>query len=214
MAVLREVHFIERRGRSEEIPESAAKIYEKNDTFRDYINNLDLTVKWYNKVCLCYIIRLISIYQQGRDFEYLALKRKHDFFRINRAAFVIIVIKHSFKWRCLFLLYIFFCYCTLYTLYCITAIRANWQLILHIETKTRLCFRKYGNTVSLAQKRWQSGKIPRHVKSKIYTNPVWSFLFFTEMQNTAWQETRKRAPFYSVIWLTGCPVLETKSRKW
>ena len=50
VAVLREVHFIERRGRSEEIPESAAKIYEKNDTFRDYINNLDLTVKWYNKV--------------------------------------------------------------------------------------------------------------------------------------------------------------------
>ena len=34
----------------ENIPESAAAIYAKNDKFRDYINNLDLTVKWYNKV--------------------------------------------------------------------------------------------------------------------------------------------------------------------
>ena len=49
MAVLREVKYLEQRG-VENIPESAARIYEKNDTFRDYINNLDLTVKWYNKV--------------------------------------------------------------------------------------------------------------------------------------------------------------------
>ena len=49
MAVLREVKYLEQRG-VDDIPASAAKIYEKNDTFRDYINNLDLTVKWYNKV--------------------------------------------------------------------------------------------------------------------------------------------------------------------
>ena len=49
VAVLREVRYLEQRSQ-ENIPESAAKIYEKNDTFRDYINNLDLTVKWYNKV--------------------------------------------------------------------------------------------------------------------------------------------------------------------
>ena len=49
MAVLREVKYLEQRG-VENIPDSAARIYEKNDTFRDYINNLDLTVKWYNKV--------------------------------------------------------------------------------------------------------------------------------------------------------------------
>lgn len=49
VAVLREVRYLEQRSK-EDIPESAAKIYEKNDKFRDYINNLDLTVKWYNKV--------------------------------------------------------------------------------------------------------------------------------------------------------------------
>ena len=49
VAVLREVKYLEQRG-VDDIPASAAKIYEKNDTFRDYINNLDLTVKWYNKV--------------------------------------------------------------------------------------------------------------------------------------------------------------------
>ena len=52
IAVLREVRYLEQRSK-EEIPETAAKIYEKNDTFRDYINNLDLTVKWYNKVRQC-----------------------------------------------------------------------------------------------------------------------------------------------------------------
>lgn len=49
VAVLREVKYLEIRG-SEEIPESAAAIYSKNDTFRQYVANLDLTVQWYNKV--------------------------------------------------------------------------------------------------------------------------------------------------------------------
>ena len=50
IAVLREVKYLEQRNK-EEIPDSAAKIYERNDIFRQYINNLDLTVQWYNKVC-------------------------------------------------------------------------------------------------------------------------------------------------------------------
>ena len=49
MAVLREVRYFEERGR-EDIPDSAAAIYAKNDTLRDYVNNLNLTVQWYNKV--------------------------------------------------------------------------------------------------------------------------------------------------------------------
>ena len=50
VAVLREVKYLEIRA-SEEIPGSAADIYSKNDTFRQYVANLDLTVQWYNKVC-------------------------------------------------------------------------------------------------------------------------------------------------------------------
>ena len=34
----------------EEIPGSAATMYSKNDTFRKYLANLDVTVQWYNKV--------------------------------------------------------------------------------------------------------------------------------------------------------------------
>ena len=49
MAVLREVRYFEERGRGD-IPDSAAAIYAKNDTLRDYVNNLNLTVHWYNKV--------------------------------------------------------------------------------------------------------------------------------------------------------------------
>lgn len=49
VAVLREVRYFEERGR-EDIPDSAAAIYAKNDTLRDYVNNLNLTVQWYNKV--------------------------------------------------------------------------------------------------------------------------------------------------------------------
>ncbi len=49
VAVLREVKYLEIRG-SEEIPRSAAEMYSKNQTFRQYVANLDLTVQWYNKV--------------------------------------------------------------------------------------------------------------------------------------------------------------------
>ena len=49
VAVLREVKYLEIHGR-DDIPESASAIYAKNDTFRQYVANLDLTVLWYNKV--------------------------------------------------------------------------------------------------------------------------------------------------------------------
>lgn len=49
MAVLREVKYLEMRDQ-EEIPGSAATMYSKNDTFRKYLANLDVTVQWYNKV--------------------------------------------------------------------------------------------------------------------------------------------------------------------
>ena len=47
--VFLQVRYLEQR-QQENISESAAAIYKKKDKFRDYINNLDLTVKWYNKV--------------------------------------------------------------------------------------------------------------------------------------------------------------------
>ncbi|XP_067673689.1 dynein beta chain, ciliary-like [Haliotis asinina] len=49
VAVLREVKYLEIRA-EEEIPQSANAMYERNDTFRKYLANLDLTVQWYNKV--------------------------------------------------------------------------------------------------------------------------------------------------------------------
>ena len=49
VAVLREVKYLEIREK-EEIPGSAATMYSKNDTFRKFVANLDLTVQWYNKV--------------------------------------------------------------------------------------------------------------------------------------------------------------------
>ena len=49
VAVLREVKYLEIREK-EEIPNSASTMYSKNDTFRKFVANLDLTVQWYNKV--------------------------------------------------------------------------------------------------------------------------------------------------------------------
>ena len=47
--MLREVKYLEIREK-EEIPGSASNMYSKNDTFRKFVANLDLTVNWYNKV--------------------------------------------------------------------------------------------------------------------------------------------------------------------
>lgn len=49
VAVLREVKYLEIRA-EEEIPPSAAAMYSKNEMFRKFLANLDLTVQWYNKV--------------------------------------------------------------------------------------------------------------------------------------------------------------------
>ena len=49
MAVLREVHYLEKRN-EEEIPPDAADLFAKNEVFRRFRANLDLTVAWYNKV--------------------------------------------------------------------------------------------------------------------------------------------------------------------
>ncbi|KAK6170907.1 hypothetical protein SNE40_019193 [Patella caerulea] len=49
VAVLREVKYLEIRS-EEEVPESANAVYARNDEFRKYLANLDLTVQWYNKV--------------------------------------------------------------------------------------------------------------------------------------------------------------------
>lgn len=49
MAVLLEVKYLEIR-QKEKIPEAATGLFEKRDTLRKYIENLDLMCKWYNKV--------------------------------------------------------------------------------------------------------------------------------------------------------------------
>ncbi|BFZ02963.1 hypothetical protein BsWGS_06002 [Bradybaena similaris] len=49
VSVLREVKYLEIR-EQEEVPSSASAMYSKNETFRKYVANLDLTVQWYNKV--------------------------------------------------------------------------------------------------------------------------------------------------------------------
>ena len=65
-AVLREVKYLEKR-HSEEIPETAAKLYERHQEFWSYLNSLDVTVKWYNhvrqttlEVCGCYIVAMYA----------------------------------------------------------------------------------------------------------------------------------------------------------
>ena len=58
-AALREVKYLKERN-CEEIPEVADQVYQQNDNLRLFKNNLDITVKWYNKiiqstieVCVC-----------------------------------------------------------------------------------------------------------------------------------------------------------------
>ena len=49
VAVLREVKYLELRA-IEKVPESAASMYSGNDKLRQFGQNLDLVVRWYNKV--------------------------------------------------------------------------------------------------------------------------------------------------------------------
>ena len=50
VAVLREVKYLEMTKSKTEIPESAAAIFERNETFRQYIGNLDIAATEYNRI--------------------------------------------------------------------------------------------------------------------------------------------------------------------
>ena len=49
VSVLRETNHLQQLER-EDIPESAQKLFERNDQLTLYVNNLNLIVQWYNKV--------------------------------------------------------------------------------------------------------------------------------------------------------------------
>ncbi|XP_077184230.1 dynein axonemal heavy chain 17 isoform X3 [Paroedura picta] len=49
VAVLREVKYLNFQ-QKKEIPESAGGLFSQNDTFRKFVDNLDLIVGWYNKI--------------------------------------------------------------------------------------------------------------------------------------------------------------------
>lgn len=51
ISTLREVKYLETGSQPQEaIPEQAAVMFSRNETYRNYLSNLDLTVAWYNKV--------------------------------------------------------------------------------------------------------------------------------------------------------------------
>jgi dynein heavy chain len=51
VSTLREVKYLELRDQPDEsIPEQAAAMFSRNETYRKYLSNLDLTVAWYNKI--------------------------------------------------------------------------------------------------------------------------------------------------------------------
>ena len=49
VAVLREVKYLSFQ-QQKDIPDSAAGLFSQNETFRTFVDNLDLIVGWYNKV--------------------------------------------------------------------------------------------------------------------------------------------------------------------
>lgn len=44
------MHYLKQIDRGDEIPEVALKMAERNETFRKYIENLNSTIMWYNKI--------------------------------------------------------------------------------------------------------------------------------------------------------------------
>ena len=51
VALLREVKYLEQQNNPDHaIPESAVCVFKKNETYRKYLQNLDVTVALYNKV--------------------------------------------------------------------------------------------------------------------------------------------------------------------
>ena len=49
ISVLREVKYLKILGR-EDIPDKSLNFYEETDKYIKYLQNLDVTVKWYNKI--------------------------------------------------------------------------------------------------------------------------------------------------------------------
>ena len=50
MALLREVKYLQQRGSTDQpIPQSAATVFEQNETYRKFIQNLDVIVSLYNR---------------------------------------------------------------------------------------------------------------------------------------------------------------------
>ena len=76
--MLREVHYLEQRG-TETIPDSAGNIYSRNETFRTYVANLDLTVHWYNKIRETVLeVEFPLIEKQLEDIDAQLLKAEKD----------------------------------------------------------------------------------------------------------------------------------------
>lgn len=51
VAILREVHYLKRDEKLlPMIPEMVLQIYEKEDTFRQYRINLNISIEWYNRI--------------------------------------------------------------------------------------------------------------------------------------------------------------------
>ncbi|XP_018327462.1 dynein beta chain, ciliary [Agrilus planipennis] len=62
--ILREVHYL-RQIKIFDVPDAALKLYERNDTFRQYLQILSVCVKWYNGIKKC-----------AKDFEYQLIKQE------------------------------------------------------------------------------------------------------------------------------------------
>uniref|UniRef100_A0A670I2K3 Dynein axonemal heavy chain 17 n=1 Tax=Podarcis muralis TaxID=64176 RepID=A0A670I2K3_PODMU len=63
VAVLREVKYLNFQ-QQKEIPDSAGSLFSQNETFRKFVDNLDLIVGWYNKV---YLSIYLSIYLWNKE---------------------------------------------------------------------------------------------------------------------------------------------------
>ncbi len=50
MALLREVKYLNQLSNEHGIPDSASSVFQQNEQFRDFLQNLDVTVNLYNNV--------------------------------------------------------------------------------------------------------------------------------------------------------------------
>ncbi|XP_067914454.1 dynein axonemal heavy chain 17-like [Heterodontus francisci] len=78
VAVLREVYYMNIQERND-IPESALDVFSMNKTFRNFVDNLDLIVGWYNKIRLTVLdveYPLISNELSDIDFKLIKAERQ------------------------------------------------------------------------------------------------------------------------------------------